>query len=167
MGVSAGLYAALVIVLAPISFGPVQLRVADILIPLAALFGRPLIMGVGLGCLIGNAYYLIGMQDVLLGPLANLVSAYLIFLLRRRLFFACVVGALPIGIVVGGYLWLFFPPPSIFGLNLPVWMAMILSITISSLIAVAGLGYIILKALKRRELLESLRSLGLRIYLEE
>ena len=163
-GIFAGLYAALVVLLAPISFGPVQLRVADVLIPLAALFGWPTILGVSLGCLIGNAYYFLGPQDVLLGPLANLISAYLIFLLRKRPFLACVMGALPIGVVVGGYLWLFFSPPSILGLNLPVWGAMMLSITISSLIAIAGLGYLLLKALVRGGLLEPLRARGLRIY---
>jgi len=165
MSIIAGLYAGLVIFLAPISFGPVQLRVADALIPLAALFGWPVILGVGIGCLIGNAYYFLGPVDVLLGPLANIASAYIIFSLRRRPFPACVIGALPIGVVVGGYLWLFFPPPSIFELSLPVWAAMMLSITLSSLIATAGLGYMLLKALTRKEVLESLRQRGLRIHL--
>jgi uncharacterized membrane protein len=41
IAVIAALYAAMVIVLAPISFGPVQLRLADVLIPLAAIFGLP------------------------------------------------------------------------------------------------------------------------------
>jgi hypothetical protein len=165
MSIIAGLYAGLVIFLAPISFGPVQLRVADALIPLAALFGWPVILGVGIGCLIGNAYYFLGPVDVLLGPLANIVSAYIIFSLRRRPLLACVVGALPIGVVVGGYLWLFFPPPSIFELSLPVWAAMMLSITLSSLIATAGLGYMLLKALTRKEVLEPLRQRGLRTHL--
>ncbi len=47
--VFAALYAAIVIVLAPISFGPVQLRLADVLIPFSALFGIPAIFGVTLG----------------------------------------------------------------------------------------------------------------------
>jgi hypothetical protein len=166
MSVFAGLYAVLVIFLAPISYGPVQLRVADALMPLAALFGWPMIIGAGIGCLIGNAYYFLGLQDVLLGPLANIVSAYLIFSLRKRPLPACVIGALPIGVVVGGYLWLFFPPPSIFELNLPMWAAMMASITISSLIAIAGLGYALLKALNRKEILDILRQRGVRIYLE-
>ena len=57
IAVIAALYAAMVIVLAPISFGPVQLRLADILIPLAAIFGLPAVYGVTLGAFVANAYW--------------------------------------------------------------------------------------------------------------
>jgi len=150
--------------LAPISFGPIQIRVADALIPLAAIFGWPVVVGAGLGCLAANAYYSLGWIDVILGPLANLVSAYLVFILRRRLFIACTLGALPIGFIVGGYLWLLLPPPSVFGLDLPSWAAMIVSITSSTLLATAGLGYLLLKTMARKEILEPLKLRGLRIY---
>jgi uncharacterized membrane protein len=163
----AALYSVLVIVLAPISFGPVQLRVADCLIPLAALFGWPVVAGVTIGGFLGNAYYWLGPQDLILGPIANLVAATLIFQLRRRQLVACVLGALPIGIIVGGYLWIFFPPPDIFGLAMPVWSAMIVSITISSLVAIAVIGYALLKVLSRPNLVNPLKSLGMKIHSEE
>ena len=162
--VFSSLYAVLIIVLAPISYGPVQLRVADCLIPLAALFGWPAIAGVTVGCFFGNAYFWMGPQDVILGAIANLIAASVIFLLRKRPFLACVVGSLPIGVIVGSYLWMFFPPPGIFGLQLPIWAAMIVSITISTLIAVAGLGYAILEALSRSGIADALRSRGLKLY---
>jgi len=146
----AALYAVLVIALAPISFGPVQLRVADCLIPLAALFGWPVVLGVSVGCFIGNVYYWLGVYDVVLGPIANLIAAAIIFFLRKKPFLACVLGSLPIGFIVGGYLWLFFPPPEVLAF-LPVWAAMVTSLTVSSFIAVAGVGYAILKVLKKRE----------------
>ena len=165
--VFAGLYAILVVALAPISFGPVQLRVADCLIPLAALLGGPVIGGVTVGCFLANAYFWLGPQDVVLGPIANLVAATIIFLLRRHDFLACVVGSLPIGIIVGSYLWMFFPPPEIFGLNMPIWAAMIASITISSLVAIAGIGYVLLKALARPTIIDPLKALGLKVYREE
>lgn len=158
------LYAILVIFLAPISFGPIQLRIADCLIPLAALFGWPVIFGVSLGCLVGNAYFWLGPQDVFLGAFANLLAATLIFLLRRRQIMGCVIGSLPIGIIVGSYLWIFFPPPDIFGIQLPIWSAMIISITISTLIAVAGIGYILLRSLEHSSILKVLKSWGLKIY---
>ena len=161
------LYAVLIIILAPISYGPVQLRIADCLIPLAAIFGWPVILGVSFGCLIGNAYLWLGPQDVFLGALANLLAATIIFLLRRRQFLGCILGSLPIGIIVGGYLWLFFPPPDILGIQLPMWSGMIISITISTLIAIAGIGYLLLKALSSSEVIKSLKSRGLRLYLEE
>jgi len=162
----ASLYSIIVIALAPISFGPVQLRVADCLIPLAALFGWPVIAGVTVGCFLGNAYFWLGPYDVILGPIANLIAATLIFLLRKRQLLACVVGSIPIGIIVGGYLWVFFPPPDIFGLSMPIWSAMIVSITTSSLVAMAVIGYALLKALSRPNLINPLKSRGLRVYLE-
>ena len=165
--VFSSLYAVLLVALAPISYGPVQLRVADCLIPLAALFGWPVITGVTVGCFLGNAYYWLGPQDVVFGTFANLVAATVIFLLRKRQFLACVLGSLPIGIIVGSYLWIFFPPPSIFGLQLPVWGAMIASITISTLVAMAGIGYALLKALSSSSVTSALKSLGLKVYIEE
>jgi hypothetical protein len=129
--VFSSLYAILIVVLAPISYGPIQLRVADCLLPLAALFGWPAIAGVTVGCFIGNAYFWLGPQDVIFGAFANLIAASIIFVFRKRQFLACVVGSLPIGFIVGGYLWIFFPPPEIFGLQLPMWAAMVVSITIT------------------------------------
>lgn len=159
------LYAILVIVLAPLSFGPIQLRLADCLIPLAALFGWPVIMGVSAGCIIGNAYFWLGPQDIIFGALANLIAAIIIFKLRKRPFFACIAGSLLIGVIVGGYLWLFFGfQADIFGLTLPLWGSMIISITISSLIVVAGIGYILLMSLSHSKFITSLKSWGLKIY---
>jgi uncharacterized membrane protein len=135
------------------------------LIPIAALLGWPVIAGVTVGCFIGNAYFWLGPSDVILGPIANLVAATLLFLLRKRQLFACIVGSLPIGLIVGSYLWLFFPPPDIFGLSLPLWLAMIISITISSLIAMAVLGYSLLKTLCR--VANTFKSYGLQVYIED
>jgi uncharacterized membrane protein len=158
----AGLYALLVIGLAPISFGPVQLRVADVLIPLAALFGWPVVIGVTLGCFVGNSYLWLGPIDVVAGPLANLIAATAILLLRKHQLLACLVGALSIGVIVGSYLWLFFPPPETLSF-LPVWAAMIMSLTISSLIAVAVIGFALLKVLTRPSIIEPLKSRGLKV----
>jgi len=159
-----GLYAVLVAILAPISFGPIQLRIADVLIPLSALFGWPVVMGVTLGCVIGNAYVWLGPQDVIFGPIANLIAAVLILQLREKRLLGCLIGALPIGIIVGGgYLWVYFPPPEILGLSLPAWVAMMISITLSSLIAVTIIGYALLVALSRPNIIEPLKSRGLKV----
>jgi uncharacterized membrane protein len=164
--VFSSLYAVLVAVLAPISYGPVQLRVADCLIPLAALFGWPAIAGVTIGCFVGNSYVWLGPQDVVFGTIANLIAATIIFALRKRQFLACVLGSLPIGIIVGGYLWLFFgfQPPDIFGLQLPMWGSMIISITISTLIAMAGIGYVLLKTLSNSSFVNALKSRRVKTY---
>lgn len=146
----------------PTIYGPIQLRVADFMIALAVLFGWPLVGGVTIGCFLTNAYYFIGAPDVFLGPIANLVAASLVMFLRKRRLLACIVGALPIGLIVGGYLWLFFPPPEVLG-NLPAWAGMIVSITVSSLIAVAVIGYLALSILSRPNIIEPLKSRGLKV----
>jgi fructose-specific phosphotransferase system IIC component len=84
-------------------------------------------------------------------------------MLRKRRFTACVAGALPIGFIVGAYLSIVFslPAPEFFG-ALPAWFAMILSITISSLIAVAFIGYLLLVILSQPRVIEPLKSHGLK-----
>jgi uncharacterized membrane protein len=148
------------------TYGPVQLRLADALLALAVLFGWPVVGGVTLGCFVTNAYFFLGAPDLVFGPLANFVAAYLIMVLRKRRLLACVAGSLPIGLIVGGYLWLFFPPPEIFG-ALPAWAGMIVSITVSSLVAIAVVGYLLLSALSRPSILEPLRSRGLKVLPEK
>jgi uncharacterized membrane protein len=150
----------------PTIYGPIQLRVADFMIALAVLFGWPIIGGVTIGCFLTNAYYFIGAPDVILGPIANLIAACLVLFLRKRRLLACIIGALPIGFIVGGYLWLFFPPPEVLG-TLPAWAAMIVSITVSSLVAVAVIGYLVLSILSRPNIIEPLKSRGLKVVAEK
>jgi uncharacterized membrane protein len=174
MAVFAALYAVINLVqsLSPIGnpsvYGPVQLRLADFLIALAALLGVPVVIGVTVGCAVVNMLGPIGPVDVVFGSLANLVAASLVMLLRKRKLLACIVGAFPIGIIVGGgYLWMFFePPPELAFLPEP-WIAMLVSILISSLIAVAVIGYIVLSFLCRPSVIEPLRSRGLKVLAEE
>jgi len=167
--VSASLYAVLSVVLAPISFGPVQLRIADCLLPLAALFGWPIIAGVTVGCLVGNivggviVFGMVNPFDITFGPAANFIATSLIFVLRRRRLTSCVLGSFTIGIIVGGYLWIFIPPPGIFGFALPAWLAMMISITISSLIAIAAIGYLLVSILRRPNILMMFKSRGLKV----
>jgi len=135
------------------------------MIALAALFGWPMVAGVTLGCFLTNGYYFLGAPDVILGPIANLIAASLVLLLRKRRLLACVVGALPIGVIVGGELWFFFsfaPSSEFFG-PLPAWAAMIVSITISSIIAVGVIGYAVLSVLSRPRIIEPLKSRGLKV----
>ncbi len=149
----------------PAISGPVQLRVADCLIPLAALFGWPVIVGVTVGGFLTNMYAFIHPVDVIFGPIANLIAATLVLLVRKHQLQACIIAALPIGgIVGGGYLWWFFDSPDIFGVDLPVWMAMAISITISSLIATAVIGYALLRILSRPGIIEPLKSRGVKIH---
>jgi uncharacterized membrane protein len=150
----------------PFVSGPVQLRVADCLIALAALLGWPVVFGVTVGCVasnvLSNMMYFLGPVDIIIGPFANFIAAGLVLLLWRRRLLACVIGALPIGFIVGGYLWWFFDVSEVLAF-MPAWLGMIVSITISSLIAVAVIGYSLLTILSRPSVIEPLKSRGLKV----
>ncbi len=72
-GVSGALYAVLTIVLAPISYGPIQFRLAEALTVLPLVFPETSV-GLTIGCLIANIY---GGNplDMVLGTIATLTSA--------------------------------------------------------------------------------------------
>jgi hypothetical protein len=65
-------------------------------------------------------------------------------------------------VVVGGYLWTFFPPPDVLDLALPVWLAMIVSISLSSFISVAVIGYGLVRGLEASGLRNLLESRGIK-----
>ena len=80
-GIIAAVYVALVLLFAPISFGPIQFRVAEAL-TILPFFTPAAIPGVTIGCLIGN---LIGMGeplDIIFGTLATLIGAFGSYALR-------------------------------------------------------------------------------------
>jgi uncharacterized membrane protein len=168
--VFASLYAVLVIFLANVSSGPIQLRVADCLLPLAALFGWPVIWGATLGCLVGNAvggiiaFGSLNPFDVVFGPIANFIATLVIFALKKRKLLGCILASLIIGVIVGGYLWTFAPPPDIFGIPFQPWTAMVISLSLSSLVAIALIGYVLLVALSRPNVIEPIKSRGLKVY---
>jgi uncharacterized membrane protein len=145
-------------------YGSIQLRLSDFMIALSALFGYPMVAGVTLGCFLTNGYYFLGTPDVILGPIANLVAACVVLLLRKHRLVACFAGAFPIGVIVGWELWYFFSfsASDIFA-GLPVWAAMMASITISSIITVGVIGYLVLTVLGRPRIVEPLKSRGLKV----
>jgi Na+/proline symporter len=80
----------------------------------------------------------------------------------------CVLASLEIGLIVGSYVWLIFgAPSSIFNVGIPIdwpfWAASIVSITVSSLVAIAVLGYALLSILSRKSTVLSLKSRGLKV----
>jgi len=75
----AAIYAALTLVLAPISFGPWQLRIAEAMTVLPWLYPEA-VPGLFVGCLIANLVGGYGMLDVVFGSLATLAAA----LISRR-----------------------------------------------------------------------------------
>ncbi len=101
-GVIAALYAALTLLLAPISFGAVQCRIAEAMALLPVLMPQA-IPGLFVGCLIANLYTG-SLVDIVFGALATLLAAICTYLLRRKplLAAACpvVINAVAVGAVL-------------------------------------------------------------------
>lgn len=152
----------------PSIYGPVQLRLSDFLIALTALLGLPVVIGVTVGCAVVNVFGPIGFIDVVFGSLANLIAASLVLSLKKHKLLACIAGALPIGIIVGGgYLWVSFPYQPAELAFLPAWITTLISILVSSLIAIAVIGYMVLRILSRPSIIEPLKSRGLKTLTED
>ncbi|MEM1574700.1 MAG: QueT transporter family protein [Nitrososphaerota archaeon] len=153
IAIFAALYSTLVISLPGISFSIIQLRIADMLIPLSAIFGWPVIIGTSLGCFIANAFFSIGWMDYIFGPIANILAGYVIYKLKNNIFIGCFIASFIIGFIVGGYLWLFLTVPSFYRLEIfAPWLISIISISISSFITLNILGYTLVKILLKRRI---------------
>lgn len=101
--VVAALYAALTILLAPISYGTIQFRVAEALTVLPILTPSA-IPGLTIGCLIANIVGGFGWMDIVFGTLATLIAALLTRVLRKFSWFATLMPVITNGLVVGGVL---------------------------------------------------------------
>jgi uncharacterized membrane protein len=145
MTIFAALYAVGVIVLAPISFGIVQVRVADAMLPLSMIFGLPSALGLSLGCIVSNVYGGLGVIDIVGGAVANLVACTLAWYIGRRgrriqRFLGTVAETVAVSLIVGGYLAVIFQVPVEIGL---------LGILIGSTIAINIIGFPIEEAIRR------------------
>lgn len=86
VAVIAGLYVALVTLLAPISFHFFQVRVADslLLLPFLEFFGLPAVIGLTIGCALANILSPFGIIDVVFGSLANLLAGLVAWIVGRK-----------------------------------------------------------------------------------
>jgi len=82
VGIIAGLYAAVTVVLAPISYGPIQVRVSEALTVLPYITPTA-IPGLFIGCVVANVYGGLGIYDIVGGSLCTLLAAFLTHLLSR------------------------------------------------------------------------------------
>ena len=135
--VIAALYAALTLLLAPISYGPIQLRLSEALTLLPIVLPQA-VPGLFVGCLIANLYT--GMlTDIIFGSLATLLAAIGTYLLRKKPILAAACPVVSNGVIVGLVLALSF--------NLPALLTMA-EVAIGEIGAVA-IGMIILSGMKR------------------
>lgn len=146
-GIIAAMYAALCLVFEPISYGPVQVRVAEVL-TILPVFDFVAVPGLAVGCLIAN---LIGGQpwDWLFGTAATLLAALLTYGLR-----SIRVKGLPLlstvppvllnAVIVGAELALFDPD----GFSLPLFFLIGAEVGAGQLVACVIGGLLLFLALR-------------------
>jgi len=126
----AAIYVVLNIIFAPISYGPIQVRIAEALVVLPFI-DPSAIIGLFLGCILANVIGPLGMVDIMGGSLCTLVAAYLTYKVKNPK-----LAPLPPVLInafgVSIYLHLIF--------DLPYWIT-VLYIGIGEVIACYILGY--------------------------
>lgn len=126
----AAMYAALTIFFAPISSGEFQVRVAEAL-TILPFFTTAAIPGLFLGCLIANIFVGQGFDDMVLGPIATLLAAFLTSKMPNKY-----LAPLPPIIINAAYVGILL----FFVANLPIIPTMLL-VAVGEFIACYGLGY--------------------------
>lgn len=113
----AALYAAVTFLLAPISYGPIQFRVSEIMV-LLAFFDPFYIGGLTIGCFIANILGPNGLTDIIFGTLATFVSVYAISLTGKlakdkkgSLIIASLWPTIFNGLIIGGMLTYLYKIP--------------------------------------------------------
>ena len=149
--VIAAVYVVVCLVLAPFSYGAVQVRVAEALC-LLPVFGGEYIVGVTLGCFLAN---LLGstVVDVVFGTLATLLACLVTYKLRDRRFKGLALAASlpPVlfnAVIIGIEIAVLFPDPSS---SAPLWLACItngISVGIGELISCTVLGVLLVKIIE-------------------
>ena len=139
--VIAALYAALTLLLAPISYGNLQCRVSEAMTLLPMLLPAA-IPGLFVGCLLANILGGATVLDIVFGSLATLIAAIGTYALRKKPIVAALCPVVANGIIVGAvlsYVW-----------ALPLWLTMA-EVTIGEVGAII-IGFVLLAALKKVDL---------------
>ncbi len=153
-GIIAAIYATLTVFLAPLSYGPIQIRFAEALTVLAFLMSEA-IWGLWIGCMVANIYGGLGPIDIFGGSFITLLAAAVTFNLRKlnKPILAPLPPVIFNAVGVSAYLHVLIAPPpfSLFGFeNIPPFLLFVITIGIGEFIACYGLGYPLLLILRRR-----------------
>lgn len=105
--VIAAIYVSLVLLLHPFSYGPIQIRVADMLSPLPYIMGVESVFALTVGTFIANIFSPFGVWDIVIGTLCTFTYSILNYIIGR--FFGYRKWLLPVialmdSIVVGIYI---------------------------------------------------------------
>lgn len=105
-------YAALTIVLAPVSYGPVQVRVSEAMTVMPA-FTPAAVPGLFIGCFVANILGPYGIVDIVCGSFATLAAALVSRRLRDRPFLVPLPPVVFNGIIVGSMLHFAYGVPGL------------------------------------------------------
>ena len=152
----AGIYVALCLVLQPLSYGPVQVRVSEAL-TLLPLFTPDAIWAVTLGCFLSNLFSM-SPWDMLFGTLATFLAAVMTWKLRAvRVkglpLAACLPPILVNAVVVGAEITYIFMPETA---SLPVLAFNMLTVGLGQAVSCGVLGLALVSLIERRPQLRQL-----------
>lgn len=140
--VIAALYAALTLLLAPISYGDWQCRVSEALTVLPILVPQA-IPGLFVGCILSNLLGpSAGVLDIVFGSLATLIAAIGTWFFRKNKWIAAACPVISNGLIVGAVLS--------YSYNLPFLLTAV-QVAAGELLAVI-IGLVLLQALKKVDL---------------
>ena len=150
--VIAAVYVVLCLVLAPFSYGAVQVRIAEALC-LLPVFGAEYIVGVTLGCFLANLFGST-ILDVVFGTLATLLACLVTYKLRNvRIKGLAIPASLPPvlfnAVIVGVEITLFFTDYR--AMSAPVWLLCLgngISVGVGELISCTVLGVALVKLIE-------------------
>ncbi|HZK62171.1 MAG TPA: QueT transporter family protein [Anaerovoracaceae bacterium] len=140
-GIIAATYAALTIVLAPFSYGPMQIRVSEAL-TILPYFTPAAVPGLFIGCLVSNYISPYGVIDMICGSGATLIAAAGSYMLRSKPVLVPLPPVLANAVIIGLMLYYAYGVP----MNLFLIMAWI---GLGELIACYAIGYPLLRYLKK------------------
>lgn len=138
----AAIYVVLTIIFKPISFGEIQVRIAEAL-TILPLFTPAAVPGVFVGCLIANILGGGILPDIIFGSLATLIGAVLTYQMRNL---NPVLG--PVPPIAANTLIVPFVLFYGYGINLPIPF-MMLTVGIGEVLSCGVLGLILYSALKK------------------
>ena len=143
-GMIAAIYVALTFVFAPISFGEVQVRVAEAL-TILPVFTEAAVPGLFVGCLLGNTLGGAALPDIIFGSLATLIGAVGTRMLRNAHPFLAPLPPIWANTIVVPWVLKYA-----YGVDLPIPF-MMLTVGIGEVVSCGVLGMILYFALKKRK----------------
>lgn len=137
----AALYAAVTLLLAPISYGEIQVRLSESLTLLPMLLPEA-VPALAIGCLLANILGGASIFDIIFGTLSTLLAALCTRLLRKNLWAAASMPVLFNGVIVGAVVHFAYAPV------IPLLLCM-LFVAAGEAVSCLLLGPMVLRAVKR------------------